>query len=262
MGVLKNVIKKERIKSYLLIFTSIITVISGMIAIVTYWDNAENNIILRNQQAEVAYQNKDYSQAYKLFHINAKKNNEEAQYKVGWMYDQGEGVEENDSLAIYWYQKSAAKGHTKAMRNLAFHYLQEIKPQYRNEALRLLTQAAKLGDEIAAFDLALIYDEGKVNEENDFLALKWYQKSAEMGYVPAMTNLGFLYYDQEKWLEAKKWLHKASELGDHSAQYKLGYMYYYGQGIEENKEIAKELFTKAAQKGNEQAIKALEVIGD
>ena len=41
-----------------------------------------------------------------------------AQYNVGFMYDTGNGVPENDAEAVKWYRKAADQGLAKAQFNL------------------------------------------------------------------------------------------------------------------------------------------------
>lgn len=52
-----------------------------------------------------------------------------------------------------------------------------------------------------------------------------------------------------------KWLLKAAEKNSDKAQFELGNAYLTGKGVEENDEIAMEWFEKAAENGNEKALK-------
>jgi TPR repeat protein len=45
-----------------------------------------------------------------------------AQFNLGVMYDNGEGVPENDAEAVRWFRKAADQGHTKAQFNLGTMY--------------------------------------------------------------------------------------------------------------------------------------------
>ena len=36
-----------------------------------------------------------------------------AQYNLGWMYDEGQGVAQDDKQAVYWYRKAADQGNAK-----------------------------------------------------------------------------------------------------------------------------------------------------
>ncbi len=41
---------------------------------------------------------------------------------LGWSYDNGIGVEKNNSEAIGWYQKAAQQGNPQAQLNLGLKY--------------------------------------------------------------------------------------------------------------------------------------------
>lgn len=48
----------------------------------------------------------------------AEKGNAEAQYTLGWIYENGDDVEKNHREAIKWIQKAADQGHLNAKRDL------------------------------------------------------------------------------------------------------------------------------------------------
>ena len=49
----------------------------------------------------------------------------EAQYKLGFQYDQGEGVPKDHEQAIVWYQKAAYQGNSRAIELLGYKSLME-----------------------------------------------------------------------------------------------------------------------------------------
>ncbi len=51
--------------------------------------------------------------------MDADAGNAQAQFNLGVMYVQGEGVPKDDAKAVKWYQKAAAQGHADAQFNLA-----------------------------------------------------------------------------------------------------------------------------------------------
>ena len=52
----------------------------------------------------------------------SEKGDAVAQYNLGVIYATGEGVPENDALAVKWYRKAAHQGDASAQNNLAFMY--------------------------------------------------------------------------------------------------------------------------------------------
>ena len=49
----------------------------------------------------------------------AAANDAEAQYKLGRMYADGEGVAEDEAEAVKWYRKSAMQGHAWGQYKMA-----------------------------------------------------------------------------------------------------------------------------------------------
>ncbi len=77
-----------------------------------------------------------------------------AQHNLGYMYQHGEGVEENDVDAVKWYRKAAEQGLAVAQYNLGY-----------------------------------MYDNGEGVEESDTEAVKWYRNAAAQGQDDAKRRL-------------------------------------------------------------------------
>ena len=54
-----------------------------------------------------AYNRGDYTTALELFRPIAEQGNASAQYNLGFMYANGEGVPEDDAEAVKWYRLAA-----------------------------------------------------------------------------------------------------------------------------------------------------------
>ena len=52
----------------------------------------------------------------------AKQGDVDAQLALGFMYDHGEGVSENDAEAVKWYRKAADQGLARGQYNLGVMY--------------------------------------------------------------------------------------------------------------------------------------------
>ena len=52
-----------------------------------------------------------------------------AQYRLGAVYERGQGVPANPATATHWYQLAANQGNRKAMHNLAVAYRQRRRRQ-------------------------------------------------------------------------------------------------------------------------------------
>ena len=63
------------------------------------------------EEAEKAYETKDYSTAMQKFRIASEQGNSMASLKIGNMYDAGQGVRQNFQEAIRYYKIAARQGH-------------------------------------------------------------------------------------------------------------------------------------------------------
>lgn len=70
------------------------------------------------------YQNEDYPNAAKCFAKAAEEGSAEAQFCLGNLYAEGQGVSRNDKQSISWFHKAAEQGYTPAQVNLGFIYAQ------------------------------------------------------------------------------------------------------------------------------------------
>ena len=74
----------------------------------------------------------------------------EAQHYLGFMYDFGLGVKENDKEAVKWYRMAAEQGNAKSQYSLGIAYEQgNGVTRDLNEALKYYRLAAEQG-EVAA----------------------------------------------------------------------------------------------------------------
>jgi len=69
-----------------------------------------------------AYEAGEYAEAVKWYRLAAEQGYATAQYNLGVMYANGEGVPENDAEAVKWYRLAAEQGDAKAQYNLALMY--------------------------------------------------------------------------------------------------------------------------------------------
>ena len=74
------------------------------------------------QDGKEAYDRKDYRRAFEILKPLAEQGHAEAQYTLGVMYDEGEGVKEDDKEAVKWFRLSAEQGDVKAQFDLADMY--------------------------------------------------------------------------------------------------------------------------------------------
>jgi TPR repeat protein/serine/threonine protein kinase len=181
-----------------------------------------------------------------------------AQFALGWMYEKGRGVEQNNTEAVRWYRRAAKQGNEKAQNNLGWMYENGKGVEQNNtEAVRWYRKAAKQGYARAQTNLGLRYEYGQGLEQSDTEAVKWYRKAAEQGNVLAQYYLGMMYENgkgvERSNIKAVRWYRKAAEQGYTRAQTNLGGMYYNGAGVERSNIEAVRWYRKAVEQGDASA---------
>lgn len=138
-----------------------------------------------------------------------------------------------------------------------------LRGEYR-EALALWQPAAGSGDEVAAFNIGVLYARGLGVDADPAQALRWYRQSALAGYANAQFNLGAAYFNgagtERNVGQAISWWEKAVEQNHPEAMYNLAVLYRDGEVVEQDKERAAALFGKSAAAGDARAESALEAL--
>ncbi len=195
----------------------------------------------------------------------AEQGDVDAQYNIGVIYDNGQGVPQDYKQAAKWYTKAAKQGHAFAQYNLALMHVDgQGVPQDHKQAAKWFTKAAEQGDAKAQYNIGVIYYKGQGVPQDYKQAVKWFTKAAEQGYIDAQRDLGWIYrtgpgftdansksYIVPDFNKSEYWSLKAAEKNDTSAQLNLGIIYFDG-GANLNKDFKKATywFKKAAEKGD------------
>lgn len=95
-------------------------------------------------EAEAYYQNEEYAKAYRLYLDCAnEQESPEAAYKLGWLYENGQGVEPDPAQAIYWYKKAAKWDLSKNNMQKVYETLySNLDPLDNEESTNTLVQLA------------------------------------------------------------------------------------------------------------------------
>jgi len=100
------------------------------------------------------YRSKGYIVAEESYREAAKQGHAGAQYMLGLMYDNGQGVKKDYAEAMKWYRMAADQGNADAQNNLG-----------------------------------VMYQRGQGVARNDVEALEWYRKAAAQGDATAQDNV-------------------------------------------------------------------------
>ncbi len=223
--------------------------------------SAQGDGLTRDQEAA----DRLYRRAFELFEDEAEGGNADAMYTVGWMYENGKGVDLNITQAVRWYKSAAEQDNTDALFRLGLLYAtgRDVARNYA-EALKYYQRAADKGEAAAMNNLGLLYENGTGTPEGEKdigKAIGWYEAACVGNEKYAYKNLARLsengigvLRDQEKagelYLRAFELFAEKAEEGDVDAMYTLGWLYRYGKGGEPDIEQAVRWYERAAELGN------------
>ncbi|MBF0311547.1 MAG: sel1 repeat family protein [Magnetococcales bacterium] len=116
----------------------------------------------------------------------AEKGDAEAQYKLGVMFENGDGVSQDYKKSVKWFRLAAEQGFLSAQNNLGFMFLE---------------------------------GRGVIQDYKE--AMQWFRLAAERGLSAAQNNIGFMYLSGEGVpkdnIQAHMWLNLAGANGNKTA---------------------------------------------
>lgn len=135
-----------------------------------------------------------HTQGFQMLIPLANSGNVLAQHRLGMLYYHGQGVSEDENLAIYWWKKAAAQGNVESMFQLGSAYLfgsqtAKMVADPDREAATWYFQAASAGHAEAQYHLGLLFLAGKGVVESRQEAARWFQKAAVQGHAEAKKAL-------------------------------------------------------------------------
>jgi TPR repeat protein len=200
------------------------------------------------EDAEAAFNRKDYATAFRLLVPLAEHGDAKAQTFLGGLYKDGEGAPQDYAEALKWYRKAAEQGEAFGQMGLGDMYWGGLGvPQDYAEALAWYRKAAEQGNAFLQYNLGHIHEQGRDKQgrgvpEDYVEAVKWFRKAAEQGDAASQGELGRMYEVghgvPEDYVEAVKWFRKAAEQGAAASQLDLGRMYWMGRGVPQDYVLA------------------------
>ena len=131
------------------------------------------------EKAEAAYESGDYDTALQQLRPLAEQGDAGAQYSLGLMYDNGNGVPQDYKEALRWYRLAAEQGNAEAQYNLGLMYGNgNGVPQDYKEAARWFRLAAEQGSARAQHNLGVMYYNGHGVPQDYTYAHMWFNLGA------------------------------------------------------------------------------------
>lgn len=222
-------------------------------------DDEETYQMKKNyKEAEKLYNNKSYTEAYKLFLKSAEAGYPPAQEYLATCYLNGLGVDKNASEGFKWAQMSADNGVRLGQYLTWYCYRSGAGVEQNNtEAFKYLLLSAKQGFSESMWRVGHAYFNGEGVSPNYSEGIKWVKEAAKINknacfYLSAVLFIGK--YDQPKdYKAAFDYALKAANTGMPEAQRNLAYLYEHGYGTEKDNDKAISYYTKAAKAGDKSA---------
>lgn len=141
------------------------------------------------------YEKGKHARAYESLMPLADDGDADAQYLVGLMYAQGQGVAQDFYEAGKMYRRAAEQGHAGAQINLGslFENCYGNGPCNSEKAANWYRRAAEQGNPVAQYNLGVMYGLGEGVAEDEWTSKIMFRKAAEQGYTPAQFNLAVTY---------------------------------------------------------------------
>ena len=129
-----------------------------------------------------AYNAGDYATAMEEWKPLAEQGDAYAQYNLGVMYDEGNGVLKDYSEAVKWYRLSAEQGDAYAQNSLGFMYGKGngVLQDY-SEAVKWYRLSAEQGNTNAQSSLGVMYEYGDNVLQDNVTAHMWYNIASANG---------------------------------------------------------------------------------
>ena len=190
-----------------------------------------------------------------VFFAASKQGNPDASNSLGLRYEYGQGIGQDYTKAMEWYQKAAERGNICAKYNIGelYYYGRGVGRDYQ-KALEWYQRAAEQYNVDAQLSIGFLYEHGYGVDQDYAKAMEWYQKAAEQGDIDAQFKIGY-FYDMgygvtRDYKNAMHWYTKAAEQGHAGAQFKIGYFYDMGYGVTQDYKNAMHWYTKAAEQNH------------
>lgn len=212
---------------------------------------------------------KDEKMAVLYYQKAAEGGHGAAANSLGEMYETGRGVEQDIVQAEYWYKKSLETENERAAYNLAWIYRKRyIKDKNPSDAAAMMEYYEKViqsGNVHALTEVGMIYLNGWLGQQQDLKkAEKFLIQAAMQRSGKAQNELVKLYHYKSYGMineeRAFFWARSAAHTGNAEAQYFYGFFCYNGVACRRNTEEGKRWLKKAANKGDERALEAVEFI--
>ena len=218
-------------------------------------DNVSQSDISVKKENKTSNYTEESNELFSLMQNASVSNLPSAQFKLGYMYYYGDGVEVDYEQAYYWFEKAAQNEHVEAISWMGymnmFGYGKDIDYSLAHYWFK---KGADYNDSYSENKLGELYFDGYGVKSDYFKAFNWFKKAADKSNVLAMSWVGYCYEmgygTAQNYENAYNWYLKAANLYDNYSENKLGEFFYNGYFVQSNMQKAFEWFSRSALSGN------------
>ncbi len=181
----------------------------------------------------------------------------EAEARMGWCYQNGQGVRKDNQVGVRWLQRAADQNFSPAQVALGNCYaVGRGVPADMTEAVRWYEKASKDKNPQGLYNLGACKANGNGCKVDLPEALKLYRQAADVGYAQAQFVLGRMYLEGKEIkqdLVMAQSLIQLAALQDHpDALCELGRCYLTGVGVKVDLLQAEKFLLKSAECGSDE----------
>lgn len=133
---------------------------------------------------------------WNAFALGSASGHDEACFKIGRNYFQGNDTLVNFPRALQWFRKAAAMGDARAMNFIGVMYHQgDALPKNDVHAVAWYRRAAHAGDMYAMHNLALAYKNARGTPLDYQRAMFWWRRAAALKFAGAECWIGNMLHD-------------------------------------------------------------------
>lgn len=210
------------------------------------------NVAAGYQEAENAFNEQRYTQAFAEFLPLAEEGDYRAQYYLGYLYLNGYGVQKDAKKAVSYLEKSIKQNYDLAQSLMAYMYFEgNGVRQDKKKAISLYQQAAAQGNSSALLNLGVAYYKGDGVEKNIQRAMEYFLKVSPQDQPVVATYLGDIYLNNKEYADPIKAFEQyvtAAKAGDIASYDVLARMYQNGLGTATDVDRAIDFYKYAAAK--------------
>jgi TPR repeat protein len=220
-----------------------------------------------------------YDAAEALFRLARRGDDADAMTTLGAMLMQGDGVDQDPTLAVEWLMRAVEKNQSEAQWRLGLAYAQGVGiVKNTTEASRLLQLSVAQANSDGQYHWAQLLEHQSNQAEVRAKAMSLYEAAALQGHMPSVLHLAYALrageamHDPSHDLNALpiprktvrrstaphlvrsvNFFRMAADKGHSSAQFELGQMFAQGLGVTQQFEEAAHWYLLAAAQGHRQA---------